>query len=228
MANLLNLSPAERHLVAMMRDPLKLGKVLWPEVSFYDKEREIIYSIRDNDETFVGAANMMGKDFVAGFICLTFFLVPEAYQPTTEGSSPTECRVVTTSVKDDHLRVLWGEIGRFIQTARTDTPLGPLLQKEGGPLVVNHRDVRKWVGGKEDKISYLRGMVSEKGEGMAGHHASHTLGVGDEASGIDNLVYTQMDTWARKKFFFGNCNPCPKTHFFRAALKAGDLLAEAS
>jgi len=206
------LHPLQR-LAYELRDPIRWGKYFWPQVDFYDKQREIIYSVEENDETFVPAGNMLGKDFVAGFICVRAVIVHKV------------CRIVTTSVKDDHLRVLWGEIGRFIDTARKDTPFGPLSAKEGGPLIVNHRDVRKQYGGTVCKISYLRGMVSEKGEGMAGHHAPYTLGVIDEASGVDDLVYTQMDTWAKKKLVFGNCNDCPRTHFFRAGVRGGDLLA---
>lgn len=146
---------------------------------------------------------------MAGFIALWVFLTHR------------EVRIVTTSVKDDHLRVLWGEIGRFIQSSRI-----PLTRDKGGPLIVNHRDIRKIdpVTKKECKISYLRGMVSEKGEGMAGHHAAATLAILDEASGIDDIVYTQVDTWARRKLIIGNCNQCE--NFFRRGVKAGDLVAE--
>src|SRR6516165_73934 len=84
-------------------DPLKLGRILWPDVRFYKQQEEIIHSVLWNDETYVPAGNMLGKDFVAGFIAVTFFLIfPESKQQHT--------RVITTSVKDDHLRVLWGEI----------------------------------------------------------------------------------------------------------------------
>jgi hypothetical protein len=181
-------------------DPIKLSKILWPHVEFFDKQWEIIYSVVENDLTVVPAGNMLGKDFVSGFIAVYSFLVnPEA-------------RIITTSVKDDHLRVLWGEIGRFVQSSRF-----PLLKDQGGPLIFNHRDIRKIVRGQECKISYLRGMVSEKGEGMAGHHAAFTLGIIDEASGVDDMVYTQMDTWARRILLIGNCNPCE--NFFKTAVK---------
>lgn len=188
-------------------DPFCFCAYYWPHVNFYDKQIEVIESVRDNDETFVPAGNMLGKDFVAGFIALWYFLVHD------------ECRVVTTSVKDDHLRVLWGEIGRYIQTARI-----PLTRDKGGPLIVNHRDIRKLRGGVECKISYLRGMVSERGEGMAGHHAEANLGIIDEASGVDDLVYTQMGTWAKRILAFGNPNPCD--NFFRKLIREGDVLAK--
>lgn len=187
------------------KEPLAFQHALWPDVTFYDKQREVIHSVRDDNETFVVAGNMLGKDFVSGFIALWFFICHDVV------------RVITTSVKDDHLRVLWGEIGSFIQTSRL-----PLIREMGGPLIVNHRDIRKAIGSPRAKeISYLRGMVSSRGEGMAGHHAPHTLLIIDEASGVDDEVYTQGDTWARKKLIIGNPNPC--ANFFYKGVKAGSL-----
>jgi hypothetical protein len=51
-------------------DPLVLCRILWPHVEFYDKQREVIYSVRDNDETIVTAGHKLGKDFVTAFIIL--------------------------------------------------------------------------------------------------------------------------------------------------------------
>lgn len=195
--------------VVQLLDPLVMAKEFWPHTSFYKQQREILYSIRDNDETIVPAGNMLGKDYIAGFTVLWVFLSALKLGKT--------CRIVTTSVKDDHLRVLWGEVARFIQDC-----VYPLRSEDGGPLICNHRDFRYAKDGK-DGLSYLRGMVSEKGEGMAGHHADITLGVIDEASGVDDLVYTQMDTWAKRKLIIGNPNPC--ANFFRKYCDAGDLAA---
>jgi hypothetical protein len=87
-------------------DPIDFAAVLWPNITFYDKQREIIYSVVHNDETFVPAGHMLGKDFVAAFVALWFFL------------SRVPCRVVTTSADYPQLEaVLWGEIRRFVQTA---------------------------------------------------------------------------------------------------------------
>ena len=59
-------------------DPLAFKELFWPDVYFYDKQREIIYSVCENDETVVPAGNMLGKDFVAGFIILYFFKIGRA------------------------------------------------------------------------------------------------------------------------------------------------------
>jgi hypothetical protein len=198
------------------RDPIRFAKVLWPQVSFYDKQREVIYAIAESKELYVPAGNMLGKDFLAGYVALSFMLNPVMYIP--EIASNGTRRVVTTSVKDDHLRVLWGEIGRFITTS-----VRPLRWGEGGPLVVHHREIRRVVNGEIDKYSYLIGQVSEKGEGMSGHHAEYTMVIGDEASALDNQVYEASQGWAKRMLFIGN--PNPSDAFFKRHIMAGDVLA---
>lgn len=198
-------------------DPTDFFRVLWPHVTFYKEQVEIINSVRDNSETYVVAANQVGKDFVSAAIALWYFLCHR------------QVRIVVTSVRDDHLRVFFGEIGRFIQEAKypllcqrkRDKMMG-YTQMSGGPLWVNHHDIRKYVDGKMCPISYLRGMVSEKGEGLQGHHATHTLGIVDEASSAENVVHEMMSTWAKRLLIFGNPLPCD--NFFRKAVREGDIL----
>lgn len=151
---------------------------------------------------------MLGKDFISGAICLLFFL------------TRTPCRVVTTSVDHAQLQgVLWGEIRRFLQTSRF-----PLDSENGGPLVVNHLHIRKVVRGEIDGLSYLIGRVAERGEGMSGHHIAQTgdgvprtLGVADEASGIDEVTFQKMDEWANRRLIIGNPYECQNT--FKWAVK---------
>jgi hypothetical protein len=47
-------------MIEVVQDPIKFAKILWPDVSFYREQREIIYSVRDDEETFVSAGNMLG------------------------------------------------------------------------------------------------------------------------------------------------------------------------
>ena len=199
-------------------DPLELAKILWPHVTFAKYQREIVRSVEWNDETFVPAGNMLGKDFIAGFIALSFFMTREP------------CRVITTSVDATQLAgVLWGEIRRFIQTSKY-----PLEAEKGGPLVVNHMHIRKVVNFKTQEmcpLSYLIGRVAAKGEGMLGHHIAktgdgipRTLYIGDEASGLEDPSYEASDTWADRKLIIGN--PYPTQNFFKKGVKAGDLLAK--
>lgn len=190
------------------QDPLLLVDYCWPHIKgFYKEQVEALDSVVTNDETYVVAGHQLGKDYLAGYCALWFFLV---HHPV---------RVVTTSVKDDHLRVLFGEIGRFIDECKY-----PLDYKRGGPLVIKHREIRKVVDGKVDKISYLVGMVSEHEEGLAGHHAKYTLAIIDEASGVANGVKNRIDTWAKRKLIIGNAYG-GRGSFFCDDVKGGDIEA---
>ncbi len=186
----------------------------WPGVRLYDKQREIVESVRDNDETFVPAANMMGKDYIAGFILLWFFL------------TRNPVRIVTTSAGEDHLRVLWGEAGRFIDSCKY-----PLNYRQGGPLIVNHQELKKMVNGEQCKISYAMGMVASDDNiaKMQGHHANpadvklandgipRTLFMSDESSSVKTAFYTMASTWFKRAYIFGNTWPCE--NFFKWAVK---------
>src|SRR5262245_22610384 len=123
-------------------DPLKFASLLWPQVRFYNKQVEVIHSVLRNRRTFVPAGNQLGKDFVSAFIALWFFLTRHP------------CRIVTTSAREEHLRILWGEIGWFISNCKC-----PLDVKRGGPLLVNHQNIRKSINGQVCGISFLSGMV---------------------------------------------------------------------
>lgn len=185
--------------------PLKMQEMLWPNIRFYDKQIDMIYSVRDNKETIAVAGNMLGKDFVAGFIALWYFITNDFV------------RVITTSVKDDHLRILWDEIDKYVRMSAV-----PLRAEDGGLLLYNHHDIRKIYGSAEGvSQSYLKGMVSAKGEGLSGHHAKYTLLMVDEASGVEQVTYDHGSEWADKKFIFGNPNPC--NNFFYKGVKSGDL-----
>ena len=186
-------------------DPLACVAEWWPHVNLYDKQREILYSIWDNDETYAPAANEMGKDYVGGLAALLFFLTRHP------------CRVVTTSAKDDHLDVLWGEMNRFITECKY-----PLKTQDGGPLIVTNRHIRKVVDGDLCGISYVKGMVAndETIASLQGHHCNpNDIGLAndgiprsaafiDEASSVKQIVYDMMSTWAKRMFIFGNTWPC--------------------
>ncbi len=201
-----------------MIDPLKFAAEFWPDVTFYKEQCDIIRSVWEDDETVVPAGNMLGKDFVGGFIAVAYFML---HYP---------CRVVTSSVSERHMDVLWNEMNRFIQTCKY-----PLTSTKGGPWIVNHRHIRRTHKGQLDTISYIKGIVPEKPETLQGHHARHTLWICDEASGAPNSHAEMADTWQKP----GDArlvisNPWPCENFFKHAVmgrpgtkdKGGNLFSD--
>lgn len=191
----------------ILEDPLLFKELCWPDLSFYDDQVEILRSVQHNIETYVPAGNMLGKDFVSGFLAVWFFC------------SRVPARVVTSSVDHSQLKgVLWGEIRRFIDTSKY--PLG---------LQVNDlliRQVRP--DGSLEPRSELIGRVAQKGEGMLGRHIERgpnnqpkTLAIIDEGSGFEDVHYNSIVTWAHRLLVIGNPYPCE--NFFKKGVKAGDL-----
>lgn len=188
-------------------DPVKMVELCWPNIRLYDKQKEILYSVRDNDETFVPAGNGLGKDFISAVVVLWFF------------SSRRPCKIVTTSVQASQLNdVLWGEIRRLFDSSAVELPLR-----------YNHFKIRQVRGdGTLVGNAELVGQVITQGESLLGRHLARgpnreprTLAVFDEASGIDSAVYESTDTWAHRKLVIGNPYPC--SNFFYHGVKAGDL-----
>lgn len=190
-------------------DPMKFARICWPKVTFYKQQQEIIYSVANNDETYVPAGNKLGKDFVAGFIVLWFFMTRRP------------CRIVTTSAKEDHLRVLWGEINNYIDSAAV-----PMRVADGGPLIVNYHELKWEYEGKRCPLSYATGMVASDASiaAMQGHHVANvgdgiprTLFVCDESSSVANEYMTMASTWMDRALVLGNTWPCE--NFFKWAVK---------
>ena len=179
-------------------DPIKLAKELWPDTYFYREQKEIIRSVWENDETVVPAGNMLGKDYVSGRIVVLYFLT---HRP---------CRIITTSAKDDHLRVMWGEIGDAIKSSSK-----PLIDGMGGPFICTHREIRRKYKGEISPICYVKGMVASTDSiaSLQGHHAKYTLFISDESSSVMNEYFRMANGWAKRKLILGNPWNC-SNYFF--------------
>lgn len=188
-------------------DPVRFVELCWPDIHLYNRQKDILYSLRDNDETFVVAGNGLGKDFVTAIAVLWFF------------TSRRPAKVVTTSVQASQLNdVLWGEIRRLFDSSKIALP-----------LQYNHFKIRqKRADGGLVGNAELVGQVISQGESLLGRHLARgkfgeprTLAVFDEASGISSEVYESTDTWAHRKLIIGNPYPC--TNFFYEGVKKGDM-----
>lgn len=190
-------------------NPIAFCKRFWPHIDLYTPQREIFYSLRDNRITVVPAGNMLGKDFVAGLAVLHFFLTRKP------------CRILTTSAKDDHLRVLWGEIHRFINES-----VIPIDSTRGGPIHILGRELRKIDPANRETLAlnYVIGQVAnpQNEAALQGHHdpirdplIPRTLFVGDEASSLADMYYTMCSTWATRMLIIGNTWDC-RNFFYKA------------
>lgn len=197
--------------LSLLRDPLVFYKVCWPDGVLYREQVDIVRSVERDRETFVVAANKVGKDYVAGFITVWKFMKALMLGKT--------CKIITTSVKEEHLGVLWGEIGRFL----TDSKV-PLLSTKGGPLVLTDMEIRRscdLVAGNKQPFNYVRGQVANNLDAMSGHHSDMSGFIGDEASGLPDGYHEKAQGWMSWCLCFGN--PWPASNFWWRGIKAGSL-----
>jgi hypothetical protein len=210
---------------------------MWPGYRLAPYQWDMIGSVREAIETDVVACNKSGKDFAASLAALTFFLFPQLYFPTAyvceverrkgpNNKFPHTRRVIVTSVRADHLRIFFGQLGEHVTNCAKNL-LWDAHANPGGEIVMLHQEVRlAWERNIDrstrNPMNYLQGLVSEKGEGMSGHHAAYTLLIGDEASGLEDVVKERGAGWAMRFLFFGNAENCQ--NFWREAVEAGDLL----
>jgi len=193
-----------QNLKEVLADPVKFTSLCWPDIKLYEKQKEVLYSLRDNIETFVHAANEVGKDFIAGLACVWFF------------ASRTPCRIVTSSSGETQLKsILWGEINERLQTSRFEFPFDV---KDLAIYKLN-------ADGKRCPRSYIIGHVTKVVENFQGHHLPHdkprVLAIFDEASGIKDPFYEAAESWAHRKLVIGN--PLNTTNFFYRCCKRGNI-----
>lgn len=190
-------------LQQVIEDPVKFYCLCWPDGKLYDKQVEIMRSVRDNPETVSHAGNKLGKDFISAVICLWFFLSREPV------------RVISSSSSEGQLeKVLWSEIKQRLDTSVVKFP-----------LKVGHLEIKKIrPDGTLSPLSYMVGHVTKTIESFQGHHLPkdkpRVLALLDEASGIKREYYDACDSWAHRKLVIGN--PLSNDGFFYDLSKGGD------
>jgi hypothetical protein len=188
-----------------LEDPLKFCALCWPDIQLYDKQAEILYSLRDDNETVVHAGNELGKDFIAAIAGLWFFM------------SRAPARVVTTSSSQTQLeQVLWSEMKQRVTTSRFPFP-----------IKMDTLHVRRLGNGPDgyEPLTYMIGHVTREVENLQGHHLPEDkprcLVIMDEASAIDDKFYDAVDSWAHRKLIIGN--PLNTRNFFYRLCRGGDI-----
>jgi len=128
----------------------------------WEKQIEIMHSVRDNPNTIVVSANAQGKSWVSAAIVLWWlFTHKDSIVLTT---APTYRQIMS---------VLWAEVAKMYYGARF--PLGGDLTT--GKIQVDP----KW---------FALGIPSSEEVRFQGYHAEDILVVFDEAAGIEPHIYT--------------------------------------
>jgi hypothetical protein len=230
---------------ALLTDPVALCKGMWPHAYFPSKLQDVVWAVKTSVRTLVVAGNQLGKDWVLGRICLSFWHSPWTYfdpgyfrevdqrEEVRLLARMRGCRVrdlpeyevhkrriVTTSVAAEHLDVLWGEIGNAWRTCSVDLSRRYVMHAQE----VRFLDEREATGTNVN--SYLTAKVSgaDNMEGLTGHHAPYALACGDESSGLDRRVFEAFEKWAKREVYIGNPKPCNnpyKTEYLKGDLPVG-------
>jgi hypothetical protein len=138
-----------------------LGRSLW------QRQREIIESVRDNRETAVKSCHAAGKSYTAANVALWWlYNYPHSL-------------VLTTAPTDRQVRgILWKEIRTGHQRARW--PLGGELLSQELKL-------------ESDWFAWGFTAPDYDPDRFQGFHAIHTLVIVDEASGVSEEIYEAID-----------------------------------
>jgi hypothetical protein len=130
-------------------------------VGLWDREAEILQSIKANRRTAVKACHGVGKTFTLAVATLWWLArYPEGIVLTT---SPTQRQVRTQ---------LWSEIHRAVERARVPYP----------PLKTTELKFR-------DENNFAIGFSTNQAENFQGYHGKFVLIIADEAPGIDSGIW---------------------------------------
>ncbi len=138
------------------------------KVDPWSKQRDILYSVRDNPETAVHSCHNVGKSFTASLTCCWWLDV----------HPPGSAFVVTTAPTGAQVKaILWREIGR--------------LHKAAG--LEGRTNLTEWYIGGE-LVAYGRKPSEHEPTAFQGIHAEYVLVVLDEACGIPKTLWDAAST----------------------------------
>jgi len=138
----------------------------WLGITLWQKQVEIIESVRDNFRTYVRSCHGAGKTFTAADVVLWFLI-------NHKGS-----RVITTAPTFRQVqKVLWQEIRKAHKNA---------IIQLGGDLTLNELKIADgW---------FSFGFSTDDPDALQGQHAEYILVVFDEASGIKPPIWEAIDS----------------------------------
>lgn len=141
----------------------KFGVTLW------EKQKEILYALRDNDRVTVRSGNALGKSFVAAGAAMWFLLT---HHPSV---------VITTAPTDRQVKnIIWRE-------------MATMYYKGGGQEIVGGEFFQKTTRFELESNWYALGFASDKADRFQGYHSENILIIADEPSGIDEVIFEGIE-----------------------------------
>ena len=146
------------------RPDLWIEKIL--DCALWKLQREIVQSVFTNPRTSVRSCTGSGKSYIAARIALAFLC---NYKPSTVITTAPTFRQVES--------ILWREIATAY--GRAKFPLG-------GNLIATRLEMTEnW---------FAMGLSTDEPERFQGFHSPYMLVIGDEASGLGDMVYAALET----------------------------------
>lgn len=132
---------------------------------FWDVQKQVLLSVRDNRRTSVTACHAIGKTYLTANAAVWFLM-----------AHPNACVLLTAPTYRQVSEVLWRAIGGLYEKAK----------QRGCPLGGKFYSEPKWELGKE---WFMLGFSPQHPEKAQGFHAPYILIILDEASGIPDGVF---------------------------------------
>lgn len=195
----------KKELAICRRDPCRFFERWLGIKTLYDKQVEILETVRDNPRTLVAACHSSGKTYLAGGIVWWWEIChPLSITVTT---APTE-----RQVRD----LLWGEIRTHHGRAKVKLPgdVGSLMWKMPDPPDRPGINSGKWYA---TGFSTRPDEADENASRFIGYHSDYVLVLFDEASGILRPIWKAAEglfASGLKVRFLGIGNPLDPSSTF--------------
>ena len=160
-SNDLNKQNVQQFIDHCQQDPLFFSEHVIGGEQPWEKQIEIMLSVRDNPRTAVPSGFSVGKTWIAGRTALWFLY-----------SFPNSLVVTTAPTARQVEHILWAEIRR--QHHQSVTPLGGEILK----AMIKISD--DW---------FAIGLSTDEPDRFQGFHSAHLLLIFDEAAGVDKAIW---------------------------------------
>jgi hypothetical protein len=157
--------------------------VLWAQeylgVQLWSKQREILYSIRDNRKTAVAAGHGVGKSYVAA-IAMAWWI--DVHPLGADSSGAPQTFVASTAPFQDQISaILWNNVRILHALSKARFKRGEVDHPLPGYITGDN----KWKMDDGTLIGQGRKPPDNKTDsGYQGLHATYLLAIGDEAAGL--------------------------------------------